>query len=255
MPLTALAICLLLTITNEERPPDTVARLTRLADPVAFLDSEARVEKTLFHWEKSAYMRVGDGARQGVAGFGEIYFLSDGTEIRMFGECHLTIRSSQDGHHLVQFQDLTRSVFDMGTDQTRIELPGGTVVTGSKTWLRLGKDEMNTAWIIRNAGPSGVVVSGSVLPIGDATVDAGEQVKILLPAPEHELLDAAEKADPGLETQDRWEGRMIHLGQGVEATKTDTDLILSGEGLARVGGARIRLPEGGRRIRMWRARP
>ena len=77
---------------------------------VALLDGEAETEKVLFHWEKSAYMVEGDGLRQGIAGFGEIYFLSDGTEIRLFGEAHLFVTVSRDGQHVVQFREMTRSI-------------------------------------------------------------------------------------------------------------------------------------------------
>jgi len=246
----ALLACLTVPVPADEMPPDSIAVLTRLADPVAMLDGEAQAEKMLFHWEKTVYLRRGDGVRQGVAGIAEVLFLDDQSEIRLFGECQMTLASSQADERVIQFRDLARSVIKLKSVRTRLELPDGTSVTGQNTSLRLGQDEMGRVWVIRNAGPTGVVVAGPVVPVLDSMVDAGQQVKIPINRESRPELSESDAV-----SQDRFEGRLIYLGPGVEATKTDTDLILTGEGLARVGGARVRLPPGGRRIRMWRARP
>lgn len=223
-----------------------VARLTRLADPVALLDGEARVEKMLFYWEKSAMLRVGDGVRQGVAGFSEVFFPDDRSEIRSYGETHLTIEPGDSRLHVVRFQDLSRTIVELRDVRTRLLLPGGTTLEAENTWIRVGRNELGGSLIIRNAGPSDVHIEGPVVPVGVAALAAGHEVRI--PLVEKSPVPAED------EQVDTWENRLIRLGPGVQSTKTDMDLHLDGEGFARVGGARIRIPPGGS-MRVWRPRP
>ncbi|MBI4880100.1 MAG: hypothetical protein HY812_10655 [Planctomycetes bacterium] len=228
----------------QQAPAGQIALLTRLADPVAFLDAESQAERTLFHWDKGAPLRAGDGLRQGVAGCSQVFFLDDRAEARFYGQTHLIVEADDAGGHVLLLRDLRCAVFDLKTAATRVLLPGGTEVSGRGTWFRVIKDDVNGRYVIRNAGPAELSLAGPVLPPGAAGVPAGHEVEI--PAVEAE-------PPPDKQVVDVWEGKVLRLDRGVLPTRVGADLFLEGEGLARVGGARIRLIEGGR-TRIFRPR-
>ncbi len=240
----SLLLGLLWPLPVQEAPAGPIARLTRLADPVAYLDAESQAEQPLFHWDKAELLRAGDGVRQGVAGCSEVFFLDDRSEVRLYGQTHLLVETDSAGGHVLRLRDLRCAVFDLKTAATRVVLPGGTEVSGRGTWFRIIRDELNRRYVIRNAGPAELSLAGPVLPPDTAGVPAGHEVGIPVveadPQPEQQVVDV-------------WEGKVLRLERGVLPTRVGADLFLEGEGLARVGGARIRLVAGGR-TRIFRPR-
>lgn len=216
-----------------------VARLTRLADPVAWLDGEARAERVLFFWNKAAPLRVGDGVRTGAAGIAELYYPDDQTEIRLFGEALIRLGPVTANERLLDVVALRRAFANLRGPETVWKLPGGTEVRAADTVVRLELDEFDRRWRIRNAGPGEVRVKGPVTPIEFAAVPAGHEVAI----PLVESAPRAVTAD-SQETLEHWEGQVVRLGPGVRSSKRDERLVLEGAGLARVGGARIVVRDG-----------
>ncbi len=219
-----------------------VARLTRLGDPVAYLDGEARAESTLFHWDKSRLVRVGDGVRQGPAGIGEVFFLDDQSEVRLFGAAHMTVEATDESQRTLRFLSVRRAVIDLKGLETRILLPGETTIRGNGTWLRITRDEFDRRYIVKNAGPGPVTVEAAALPQGKLTLTPGRVVEVTITVPSR--VDGPD---------DFWNGYRIRLDDGVRLVDRGDVLVLEGEGVAHVGGAKIRV-ESGRTAKIWRPR-
>ncbi len=258
-----LILCLLVPAAPEK--PDragTVARVTRIADPVAALDTQARDERMLFHWDKSASIVVGDGVRQGVAGISELFFFDDKSLVRSFGEATMFVTAADDQRHVIRADACARLAVESKEIPLTIELPGGTVLEAKQTFFRVQLDDLGRKWLIRNAGGGEIKVSGVVPPAGTPTIAAGHEMSIPVPvAPGDPVAQAAGATDPANPspgsaggTVDVWRGSTIRLGPGLHATKKDEDLELEGPGVAQVGGARLVL-EDGSRVTVWRPEP
>lgn len=228
-------------------PASVVAILTRLTDPVAYLDAEARAEKTLFHWEKKHELREGDGWRQGVAGLSEIYFLDDASNIRCFGETHAFLSATQTEHRL-KLHAVRRLLVEARTIPVVLDLPGGTTVTFSDTVLRFELDDRDHRWHIKNDGPGEVRLAGPLLPPGTAAVAAGHELDLprLVAAPG----DAP--PTPSNSTRDVWAGRVVETTGDIRTIRRSNEIEFEGSGTASVGGARIVL--NGSRVRVWKPR-
>lgn len=233
----------------QDLPLAPVAVLTRLADPVAALDAETRVEKLLFHWEKTFGLRVGDGLRQGVAAIAEIFFPDDLSEIRCFGSTHLFLEEVKDAdgnpRHLIRVIELRRMRIDSRKTPKRLSLPGGTTITFSKTVVQLALDERDHRYHVKNDGPGEVRLEGPIVPLSGASVLAGHEVQIPL------VVDAATAMTQG-RVGDSWAGRSLELDASVRAVRQGESLELTGTGVARVGGARIVL--NGSPVRVYKPR-
>ncbi len=253
-----------------------VARVTRLADPVAAIDTEARNERMLFHWDKSVGIRVGDGMRQGVAGMGELLFTDDNSLVRSFGEATMYVTEASAQRHALRCDACARLSFEVKDIPLRIELPGGSVLLAQNTQFRVQLDDLGRRYVVRNAGAGNIKVSGTLVPPGTDTITAGHEMPLPVPvAPTDPVAIAADAATSNsnadaagadASTQpappasrapdavDVWQGSTIRLGSGARATKKDSDLELEGPGVAQVGGARFVL-EAGSRVTVWRPEP
>lgn len=230
-------------------PAPSVATLTRHADPVAYLDGETREQRILFFWDKMVGLRVGDGLRQGVAGISDLHFHDDMSELRLYGQTHAIVEAATPEAHVIRVLDLRRALIHSRAARLELHLPGGTVLTATETVFRLSLDELDRRWVVQNSGPGEVRVNGPVVVPDVAAITAGMTTQIpLLEQP------PAENGGPVLETVDAWQGRTIRLGPGVESTKNEGQLELGGEGVAKVGGARIRVMNG-RTTTVWKPRP
>lgn len=232
----------LLTVAPQGGLGQPVARLTRLSDPVAYLDGEARAESTLFHWDKSRLVRVGDGIRQGPAAIAEVFFNDDQSELRFFGDTHMIVEESDEAKRTLRFHSLRRALVDLKSIETRLLLPGDATIRGSDTWLRITLDEFDRRYIVKNAGPGVVTVEAPAMPQGKLTLTAGRVVEITIAVPPR---DAA--------PEDYWNGYRVRLDDGVRRVDRGEVLELEGQGVAQVGGAKIRL-ESGRTAKIWRPR-
>lgn len=232
-----------------ETPAEPVAILTRLADPVAALDAETRVEKPLFHWEKTFGLRVGDGLRQGVAAISEIFFPDDLSEIRCFGATHWfldSVKGENGGaQHRIRVLELRRMRIDARKAETVLALPGGTQLKFATTVLQLGLDERNHRYQIKNDGPGEVRIEGPIVPLAGGSLLAGQVVQIPL------VLDPTTAATPG-KVADSWSGLSLDLPESVRGQRQGDSLELEGTGVARVGGARIVL--NGHPVRVYKPR-
>jgi len=212
-----------------------IARLTRLTDPVARLDGRARAEETLFYWDKSADLRRGDGVRQGVHGDSEVLFLSDLTVVRVTGEAELRVGKDASGDRKVHVTEMRGFQAKVRDEPLTFLLPGGTEVTARNTWFRLKLDELDRRHVIRNAGPGEVIVKGPVTPVEEGAVLPGHQVAIPV------------VTDPPSVTgvdDDGWSGARLEVPVGIRSETNNESLILSGSGVARVGGARLKIHPG-----------
>lgn len=225
-------------------PP--VALLTRVADPVAYLDAEARAEKFLWHWQKMQSMRVGDGVRQGVAGISEVHFTRDQGELRLWGDTQAFLTSSNPKGHVLEFRSVSRARIHAREYPMVLKLPGGTELKATDTVFVVSLTDMSNRYEVRNSGPGEIELSGPVLPPGTRGVPAGNS--ILLPLLVEPLAVSQEPT-----TLDVWQGSSLRLESGVSAQRAGDRLVLDGEGLARVGGARIRV-EHGQQVNVWKPR-
>lgn len=232
-----------------ETPPEPVAILTRFADPVAALDAETRVEKPLFHWEKTYGLRVGDGLRQGVAAISEIFFPDDLSEIRSFGATHCfldSVKGENGGaQHRIRVLELRRMRIDARKAETVLALPGGTQLKFKTTVLQLGLDERNHRYQIKNDGPGEVRIDGPIVPLSGGSLLAGQVVQIPL------VLDPETAGTPG-KVADSWAGLSLDLPESIRGQRQGDSLELEGTGVARVGGARIVL--NGHPVRVYKPR-
>lgn len=224
--------------------PAPAGWLTRLADPVAWLDGEAEAEVMLFHWDKKRPLDPGDGVRLGVAGMAELFLPDDGAGVRLFGEAHVFLERDDDGTRVLRFLTLDRAVFELRSTATRILLPGGIELAAQDTWFRVTRDPFGRHFLVRNAGSGAVAVSGPVVPAGVAAVAAGHEMEIPV------VMEPTAPAMP----DDVWNGYRVVLPLGVHAERSGDELRLEGEGVARVGGARIRVHDGSA-ARIWRPLP
>ncbi|MBK6941141.1 MAG: hypothetical protein IPH13_13245 [Planctomycetes bacterium] len=224
---------------------DAVARLTRIADPVAKLSGEARSERMLFHWNKFADLMNGDGARQGDAGISEVTFTSDLSTVRMFGATQFSLERALDGRLEMHFDELHRLVVSARDEGLRVVLDDGTTLDAGGTWLRVTRDELDRRYVIRNGGPFDLEVSGSTHLRDVAVLRAGESVEIPI------TRDSAAIGESGVRA-DVWQGMVVRAEAGVDRGEAAGQLVLSGEGTAEVGGAKIVLT--GQRVLVRRPR-
>lgn len=224
---------------------DAVARLTRIADPVAKLSGEGRSERMLFHWNKFADLMNGDGARQGDAGISEITLTSDLSTVRMFGATQFALERALDGRLEMRFEELHRLVVSARDEGLRVVLDDGTTLDAGGTWLRVTRDELDRRYVIRNGGPFDLEVSGSTHLRDVAVLRAGESVEIPI------TRDAAAIGESGVRA-DVWQGMVVRAEAGVDRGEAAGQLVLSGEGTAEVGGAKIVLT--GQRVLVRRPR-
>jgi hypothetical protein len=219
------------TASSVEAVAQEVARLTRLTDPVALLDGEARAEKPLFHWEKTAAMRVGDGLRQGVAGVSELLF-PDFTELRINGATQVVIvASGADGHRLA-FRELRRLRLESREIPLVLELPGETILTCQGTVAMIALEEFDHRFLLRNAGPGSIAIAGPRIPLGSATLAAGETVRLPMPL-------ARPEAGAGAPRRDAWAGYSLLADPALRVAPRGDEIVFEGSGVATIGGARI----------------
>lgn len=220
-----------------EAPP--AVRLTRLADPVAWLDAEARTERHLFFFDKRADLRVGDGVRQGVAGLSELAF-EDYLRLRLFGDTEVWLESEAATAHVLRFVRVHRAAIDVPAGSTAtIQLPGGYALTATDTWFRVAVDELGRRYEVKNAGPGEVRVVGPTVPDGAAAVAAGGETELTM-VEEPAAVAARAVSRPG----DVFEGLAVRLQDGQESVREGDALVVRGAGTARIGGARVRIPAG-----------
>lgn len=232
---------------TEFEPAPIAAILTRLTDPVAYLDAEAKAETFLFHWEKKRDLRPGDGFRQGVAGLSELYFPLDSANVRCFGETHAFLVPT-DGEHRLRLHAVRRLLVEARLTPFVLELDGGTTLTFSETVLRFELDDRNHRWIVQNDGPGEVRLAGPVLPPMTAAVAAGQRVEIpRIVAPE---IDAP--ASLANATRDVWDGKTVATHGEVRVTRRSSEIEFEGSGVVSVGGARLVLDHS--RVRVWKPR-
>jgi hypothetical protein len=222
-----------------------LARLTRIADPVAKLNGEARSERMLFHWNKFADLMSGDGGRQGDAGISEITFTSDLSTVRMFGATQFAIERGADGVTQLRFDELHRVIVSTRDEGLRIVLDDGTTLVAAGTWLRIARDELDRRYVIRNGGPLDLEISGSTHLRDVAVLRAGESVEIPITRGDAAIAESGVRADV-------WQGLVVRAEAGVERGEAAGQLVLSGEGTAEVGGAKIVLT--GQRVLVRRPR-
>ena len=221
----------------EVAPPTEapIARLTRLTDPVARLDGRARAEEMLFHWDKSADLRRGDGLRQGVHADSEIYFVDDRSVVRVLGEAELRVGRTASGARTLDVVEMRSFQVKVRERPLVIRLPGDTEVTATGTWFRVTLDPLDRRHVIRNAGPGEVTVKGPVTPVREGGVLPGHEVEIPLVVDPPSVLGVHD---------DAWAGARIEVPDGVRSEMNQSRLILSGSGVARVGGARLKIQPG-----------
>lgn len=224
---------------------EAVARLTRIADPVAMLSGEGRSERMLFHWNKFADLMSGDGARQGDAGISEITLTGDLSTVRMFGATQFALERGVDQRLEMRFEQLHRLVVSARDEGLRVVLDDGTTLDAGGTWLRVTRDELDRRYVIRNGGPLDLEVSGNTHLRDVAVLRAGESVEIPI------TRDAAAIAESGVRA-DVWQGMVVRAEAGIERGEAAGQLVLSGEGTAEVGGAKIVLT--GQRVLVRRPR-
>ncbi|MBL8765721.1 MAG: hypothetical protein JNL94_00045 [Planctomycetes bacterium] len=222
-----------------------VAKLARIADPVAKLNGEARSERMLFHWNKFADLMSGDGARQGDAGISEITLTEDLSTVRMFGATQFALERGADGRTEMRFEQLHRLVVSARDSGLRVVLDDGTTLDAAGTWLRVARDELDRRYVIRNGGPLDLEVSGSTHLRDVAVLRAGETVEIPITRTDEAIAESGVRADV-------WEGMVVRAEAGVERGEAAGQLSLAGEGTAEVGGAKIVLT--GQRVLVRRPR-
>jgi hypothetical protein len=214
-------------------------RMVRLADPVAFLDGEARREDMLFFWDKFRAVEVGDGIRQGVAGISELTIAGSAAVavVRSFGDTHLLVESIEQGRVTLDVRIFSRMFCALDAEELVLKLPEGYELRASETTFQLHWDDLGRRFVVENAGAGVVRLQGPIQPLDFDTLEAGDRVEITMkvPAPPN----AAAERLVAIAREEVWAGRTILLGQGVESTKQDQDLVLQGDGTAWVGGARI----------------
>ena len=229
---------------EEPARPAPVARLTRTADPVALLDGEAESERHLFYNAKSIDMRAGDGIRQGAHGASRVYFSDDFTVLSHFGETHCRL---VDGGRVLEYERFRRIQAQVGEKPVELRLaPGLTLRLLGDGSVRVELDERDHRVRVRNAGPSEVLVQGDIRPPGVASVAPGGEA--WLPLLHDPSAHDAVEAMPQVTT---WRGRAVRAADGVSVESSGHGLELSGDGLAVVGGARIRVAPS-HKIRIWR---
>ena len=113
------------------------------------------------------------------------------------------------------------------------------------TWLRVTRDELDRRYVIRNGGPFDLEVSGSTHLRDVAVLRAGESVEIPI------TRDSAAIGESGVRA-DVWQGMVVRAEAGVDRGEAAGQLVLSGEGTAEVGGAKIVLT--GQRVLVRRPR-
>ncbi|MFG0319571.1 MAG: hypothetical protein ACF8XB_20030 [Planctomycetota bacterium JB042] len=221
----------------EVAPPTEapIARLTRHTDPVAKLDGLARSEVRLFHWDKVASLRRGDGLRQGPHGQSEVFFLSDRSLIKCSGETWLTVGLDAQGRRTVEANELRRLHLDLRTEPLTLRLPGGAELEARETTFRVTLDPLDRRHVVRNAGPGDVVVRGPVTPLGEGAVRPGHEVEIPI------VREAVVEAPPA---DADWEGVPLRLDAEVRAEPTADGVRIEGTGTARLRGARIHVSPG-----------
>src|SRR5690606_24283709 len=192
-----------------------LARLTRHTDPVAKLDGLARAEVPLFHWDKVASLRRGDGVRQGPMGDSELYFLEERTSLRLNGEARAFVGRGEGGRLELDVLEMRRFDVEVRDAPLHIRLPGGTTLDAQGTSFRVSLDPLDRRHVVRNSGPGEVRVGGPVTPAGEATVRPGHEVEIPL------VQDAVRERKADAVT---WEGARVSLSDDVRAERTPEGL-------------------------------
>jgi hypothetical protein len=214
-------------------------QMVRLADPVAFLDGQARREDMLFFWDKFRPVRVGDGIRQGVAGISELTIAGSAAVavVRSFGGTHLLVEKIEQGRVWLDVRRFSRMLCIVDAEELVLNLPSQYELRATRTTFQLHWDDLGRRMVIENAGVGVVRIQGPIEPLDVSTLDAGDKVEITMHVPASP--QAAEERLIAIEHEEAWAGRTILLGRGVESTKQEQDLVLAGAGTAWVGGARI----------------
>lgn len=222
-----------------------VARLTRLSDPVAWLDGEAQAERPLFHFDKVAVLVAGDGLRQGPHGSSELALTRVFGTIRHFGETRLFVDPADGGGVMLRYEKLRRLHVQSAAAGLTLALPGGTRLRAdSAANFQVAMDEFDRRITIRNAGPAEIRIDGPRRPGQVAAVAAGESVELPL------LAGALESPALAAGRTWRWQGREVRAEPTLSIVEGGDGLVLSGMGTAVIGGARIRLPAG-TSARVW----
>jgi hypothetical protein len=224
------------------------AILTRLTDPVAFLDGESKSEKVLFHWEKKHELRFGDGFRQGVAGVSELYFPADHCQIRAHGDTHAFLVDSGADEHRLRVYTARRVRVEARETPVVLELEGGVTITLAQTIMALALDERDHRWWLKNEGRGEIRVEAPRLPLGAASVPSGNELTLPLLRDE----ETATLGAPAAAAREVWDGHTIETVGEVTTTRRSNEIEFSGSGTARVGGARIVIE--GSSVRVWKPR-
>jgi len=220
-------------------PEDGPVRLTRLVDPVAWLDAEARAERHLYFYDKVADLEVGDGVRQGVAGTSELFF-SDFTQVRQYGETRMWIERKTPTESTLRYEQADTLLVDVPAGSTlTVRLPGGYVMIASDLWFRVELGDMSREFQVKNSGPGELRVTGPTNADAAAALPPGNTVS--LPIVED---PAAVRYRQDSRPRDVFAGLPVRLDSEQTSERSADGLWVRGAGTARIGGARIHLPPG-----------
>lgn len=220
-------------------PEEGPIQLTRLVDPVAWLDAEARSEQHLYFYDKFADLEAGDGVRQGVAGTSQLFF-TDFTQVRQYGETLMWIEKKTPTDNTLRYEQVNTLFMDVPAGSTlTVRLPGGYVMTASDLWFRVELDDMSREYQVKNAGPGELRVDGPTTAASAAALAPGNTVS--LPIVED---PAAVRFRQDSRPRDVFSGLAVRLDSEQTSERSEDVLWVRGAGTARIGGARIHLPPG-----------
>lgn len=223
--------CCSLLLPQEEAEAITV---TRFSDEVVIYSAQLAAEKRLYYWEKRYNITKGDELRQGAGAVSEMRF-ADGTLIRSFHTTIIRPSGFEGGVRTIVFRALFSAIVELGSDRTRIRLPGGVFFEGSNSHLTIEqRDEV--AWVLKNSGPEVVKLDGLPRAAGVAELQPG--YRIVVPN-----LPPLDRGPAGKIQEDVLSGLRVQAGDGIRLEHSAVGLVLSGtgpgDGIADIGGSRI----------------
>ncbi|MFH2001728.1 MAG: hypothetical protein ABIK28_18730, partial [Planctomycetota bacterium] len=197
---------------------------------------------TLFYNTKIVLMSENDEVLQGSSAISECRF-EDNSKLRFFSRARYRLGSMNRDEHVILVDDFTRILLK-SRDTVTVLLPGGTRMTSRASEVYL---ETEGHFIhIRNAGFYEVELSGYLVEPEDEILPAGHQIAIPMFG-----VELKEEKEPIVVREVA--GMIIKTTGGYEFEEKPGFLIVSRpgleDGLAYVGGARIKL-DAGEKIRL-----